>query len=168
MKPFKPAGQHELKQAEKPDDVTNYGLWLLGRRDHSVQELRTKLGRKTGNSDWIEQSVDKLQEWGYLNEQKFIDNFIRNCNEIKHYGPMRIRHELRLKGADKDIANTALQQCDFDYFEAARQYLNKKYPNPIEDRKERDRITRFLANKGFSFDMIRYAFDEHLKEADEP
>ena len=166
MNSFKssPYGHHELKPAAKVEDVTNYGLWHLAKRDHLVYELQEKMTRKTDNSDWIEEAINKLKELGYLNDQRFVDNFIRNCNEYKHYGPMRIRQELKLKGADKELINSAMEQSEFDYFEAALQCLNKKCSEPFEDRKERDRLTRFLISKGFSFDMIRYAFEEHLKE----
>jgi regulatory protein len=166
MKIYKtsPFVQNELKPAEKFDDVTNYGLWHLGRRDHSTNELREKLGRKTDNPEWIEQAINKLKELGYLDEKRFVDNFLRNCNEFKQYGPKRIRQEFRLKGADKDIVDSAMEESEFDYFEAALKCLNKKCKEPIEDKKERDRQTRFLFSRGFTFDMIRYAFEEHLKE----
>jgi regulatory protein len=168
MKPFntKQSGQKQIKPAGKVEDVTNYGVWLLGRRDRTVNEMRQKLSRKTDNPEWIEMAIKKLQEWDYLNEKRFVENFLKNCNEFKNYGPLRIKQEFRLKGADKDTVNSVMEEDDFDYFEAALQYLNKKYNQPVEDRKERDRITRYLSGRGFSFDMIRYAFEEHLKNTD--
>jgi regulatory protein len=166
MKPFKNSqyGNREIKPAKNPEDVLNYGLWHLGRRDHSIHELREKLGRKTDNPDWIELTINKLVDMKYLDDERFVENFLKYCNETKHYGPMRIKQELKLKGIDNELIKNSFEENEFDYFEAALEYLNKKYPNPIEERKEKDRITRFLINKGFGFDMIRYAFEEHLNE----
>lgn len=161
------SGHKELKPAERVEEVTNYGLWHLSRRDHSIKELKTKLLRKTDNPDWIEEVIIQLQKLGYLNDQRFVENFLDNCHRFKNYGPIRIKQELKLKGIDKEIINIAMLESEFDYFEAALEHLNKKYNQPVEDRKERDRLTRFLINKGFGFDMIRYAFDQHLKEPEE-
>lgn len=57
-----------------------------------------------------------------------------------------------------------MEESEFDYFELALSCLRKKCREPIKDRKERDKLTRFLLSRGFGFDMIKYAFEEHLKE----
>ncbi|MEK7434118.1 MAG: regulatory protein RecX [Cyanobacteriota bacterium] len=157
-------GQKELKPAEKIEDVMNYGLWHLGRRDHSIHELKVKLGRKTDNPDWIEESIEQMKTAGYLNDRKFVENFLEYCNEYKQYGPTRIKQELKLKGAENDIIKLVMEESEFDYFELALKCLNKKAREPVKDRKEKESLTRFLLSRGFSFDMIKYAFSEHLKE----
>lgn len=159
-------GQKPLKQAEKIEDVSNYGIWHLGRREHSISELKNKLGRKTDNLEWIEKTIEQLIKLGYLNDKRFTENFLRDCNEFKKYGPVRIKKELKLKGVENDIINEVMQESEFDYFEAALEYLNNKYREPIKDKKDRDRITRFFLGKGYGFDIIRYAFSEHLKDTE--
>ena len=169
MKPFKKTqyGQPQLRQAEKLEDVINYGIWHLGKRDFSVYELQEKLGNKTDNEEWIATALTKLQEYGYLDEKRFVDNYLRECNEFKQYGPTKIKQELKQKGVDNEVIRNAMEEAEFDYFESALKCLNKKCREPIEDRKEKDKMTRFLLGRGFGFDMIRYAFEEHLKEVDE-
>lgn len=158
--------QKQLRQADKVEDVVNYGLWHLSKRDHSIYELKTKMKKKTDNDEWIEQAIEKLIELRYLDDQRYVNNFLQNSNEFKKHGPMRIKQELRLKGIDKELIFSSMAESEFDYFESALEYLNKKYSYKIEDRKEKDRITRFFISRGFSFDMIKYAFEAHLTEED--
>ncbi len=169
MNSFKPTkfGSKPVKPAEKLEDVTNYGLWHLGRRDHSKHELKIKLGRKTDNDEWIEEVIEQLDKSGFLDDQRFVDNFLREYNQFKKFGPTRIKQEFRLKGIDNELVRSTMEQSEFDYFESALEYMNNKYSYPIEDRKEKDKITRFLLSRGFTFDMIKYAFSDHLKENDE-
>ncbi len=156
-------GKKEIRPAEKLEDVNNYGLWHLSRREHSINELRTKLGRKTDNPEWIEESINYLKQLKYLDDERYIQNFLKDCNEYKKYGPSRIKQELKLKGIDKELINQTFLDSEFDYFESAVQCLNRKCRDKITDRKEKDKLTRFLLSKGFSFDMIKYAFEKHLK-----
>lgn len=157
-------GKKELKQATKIEEVTNYALWHLAKRDHSIYELKEKLAKKTDNVDWIEKSINQLKKLGYLNDEKIVDNLLENYNTYKQYGPSRIKQELKHKGIDNETIKNVMEDSEFDYFELALQCLNKKCREPIKDRKDRDRLTRFLLSRGFNFDMIRYALDNHLKE----
>lgn len=154
----------KIRQAEKAEDVIKYGIWHLAKREHSISELREKLHRKTDNQDWIEEALEELERQNYLNERRYIENALRYYNEVKHYGPSRIRQEFRQKGADNNILSEMMMESEFDYYQSALEVLNNKQRNPIEDHKERDRLTRYLISRGFDFDMIKYAFSEHLKD----
>lgn len=160
---FKNFGKNEIRQATKFEDVLNYGVWHLGRRDHSIHELREKLYRKTDNEEWIDQTINYLIEQKYLDDKRFTENYLKDCNEFKGFGPSKIKQELKQKGINSEIINNAILESEFDYFESALNCLNKKQRIPVIDRKERDKLTRFLLSRGFSFDMIKYAFEEHLK-----
>lgn len=160
---FKSYGKNEIRQASKFEDVLNYGTWHLGRRDHSTHELREKLYRKTDNETWIDQTIKYLTEQKYLDDKRYTENYLKDCNEFKQFGPSKIKQELKQKGIDNEIINNSILESEFDYFESALQCLNKKQRTPITDRKEKEKLTRFLLSRGFSFDMIKYAFEEHLK-----
>ncbi|MFN4151301.1 MAG: regulatory protein RecX [Candidatus Sericytochromatia bacterium] len=159
--------QKEIKQAKELQDVINYATWHLGRRDHSSFELKEKLYRKTDNEEWIDETIKYLKDSNYLNDRRFVEYYLKDCYEYKQYGPTKIKQELKQKGIEKDLIDEITEELEIDYFELAVKCLNKKQKQPIEDRKDRDRLTRFLLTRGFSFDMIRYAFEEHLKEEDD-
>lgn len=154
----------EIKPAKKIEEVYNYGLWHLAKRDHSIYELKEKLAKKTDNTEWIDETIEKFKKSGYLNDQNLVENLLTDYNQYKQYGPSRIKQELKHKGIDNETIKNALEESEFDYFELAFSCLRKKCREPIKDRKERDKLTRFLLSRGFGFDMIKYAFEEHLKE----
>jgi regulatory protein len=161
MKQFKPFGQNELRQAEKLEDVTNYGVWHLGRRDHSVNELKLKLKRKTDNTEWIESSINYLISQGYLNDKRFVENYLKDSYDYKQFGPTKVKQELKQKGIDNELINSTMLELEYDYYDLAFKCLVKKCRQDIIDKKEHDKLTRFLLSRGFNFDMIRYAFDEY-------
>lgn len=158
---------NEIKQADKFENVISYAIWHLSKREHSSYELKEKLYRKTDNEDWIDATIEYLKEKKYLDDRRFTENYLREFNEIKKYGPSKIKQEFKLKGIDLDLVKELMDESEFDYFESAKNCLNRKQREEIKDKKDRDRLTRFLLSKGFSFDMIRYAFEEHLKDEDE-
>ncbi|MBF4438079.1 recombinase A, partial [Vibrio anguillarum] len=54
------------KKAKKIESVMNSALWHLGQRDMTTSELVAKLKVKTANDAWIEQTLEKLRNLGYL------------------------------------------------------------------------------------------------------
>jgi len=74
-----------------------HALYLLSRRDHSKRELATKLRVKGHEPDQIEIALNDLINAGYLNESRFVENYI-HWRRQKGYGPERIALELSSRG----------------------------------------------------------------------
>lgn len=80
------------------------------------------------------------------------------------YGNRRLAYELAMKGIDAEEVQEALQEAG-DEFERAWAVWSRRYGNPPEDYKEKTRQARFLAARGFGFDMIERVFDKAREEA---
>lgn len=80
----------------------------LARREHSRQELYTKLSRKEYMSEVINETLDRLEQQDLLSDQRFAENFTRH-RVNQGYGRLRIRQELRLRGVDDGLVELALQ-----------------------------------------------------------
>jgi regulatory protein len=140
---------------------------LLARREHSRSELRGKLlplARQHHETapplaeaaqPSPEQCVDDLLTWleaqGYLSEQRFIES--RLHARLPRYGNVRIRHELAEHGLALDAA--AEQQLRDSELDRARQAWQRRFDALPRDVSERARQMRFLAQRGFSADVIR-------------
>ncbi|RPJ77490.1 MAG: regulatory protein RecX [Desulfobacteraceae bacterium] len=153
----------------RPEDVEGYqkalntALRILSRRDHSVRELRRKLGKKGHPEDAIEGVVAECLRLGYLDDERaaraLIDRFKR-----KGCGLRRLRFELSQRGLSGE--NTfALLHTRFtpeDERELAWRTLERKwrtYPAGGDETKKRVRILRFLSGRGFSEMSVRAALD---------
>ena len=152
-----------IKPATDIEGVKRSAFWHLGRRDHSEQELRTKLARKTDNQAWIDAVITACYEYRYLDDQRFTESYIRSAQN-KGYGINRIQRDLQLKGIKQQQASAHLQQSEFDYIDSATQLLNKRYKERIENAHLKQKVMVFLQNKGHTFEHIFSAIECHNED----
>jgi regulatory protein len=102
-----------------------------------------------------ERQVDELLAWleahAYLSEERFVESRVHA--RAARYGNLRIRQELAGHGLALDAQ--AEQQLRDSELGRAQQAWQRKFNAPPQDVSERARQARFLANRGFSHDVIR-------------
>ncbi len=126
----------------------------LARREHSRQELYTKLSRKEYMSEVINETLDRLEQQDLLSDQRFAENFTRH-RVNQGYGRLRIRQELRLRGVDDGLVELALQVWQGQWLERAVLQQQKHFGELPTDIKARAKQTRYLQNRGFDFEVVR-------------
>ena len=133
-------------------------LRLLTRREHSSAELAQKLFRKNFAPEGIQATLKKLHEENFLNENRFIENFIR-YKMNRGYGPLRIQAELIEKGIDEETFKKILNPNDETWFEHAYHAWRKRFKNKMPtDLKSRAQQMRFLQYRGFLQEHVRKIF----------
>lgn len=153
-------------------------LGWLAQREHSRTELRRKLLRvarreaaeraaasaadaasaetesESGCGD-PEQCVDRLLDWlqahRYLSEDRFVESRVHA--RAARYGNLRIKQELAQHGVTPDAAT--LQQLRDSELGRAREVWQRKFGRAPADAQERARQMRFLAQRGFSAEVVR-------------
>jgi regulatory protein len=134
---------------------------LLSRREYSRHELLQKLSQRSSNIEQIEQLLERLTSAGYQSDQRFAESFLRSRIN-RGLGRMRIERELKDKGISIDLIDLVLQQ-DYDWFELAYEAGLKKSQNlDLSDYKEKQKLFRYLAYRGFAMDQIQYAVERYL------
>jgi len=146
-----------IKPAKDIDGVRRSAFWHLGRRDHSEKELREKIGRKTDNQEWIDKVISECFEYGYLNDARFVENFIRSAQN-RGFGVTRIKRDLLRKGFD---SKNLFTNDNFDYVCAAAALLAAKYNKRITNPNIKHKAIAFLQGKGHAFDNILKAIELH-------
>lgn len=134
-------------------------LQLLGRREHSRRELRTKLAAKAGSTRALEALLDALEQQGLLSDARFAAGFVR-ARVARGQGPLRIRQELVQKGVGAETVALALEAQETDWFELAVSVRHKRFgADRPEHPKEYARQARFLGYRGFSQEQVRHALE---------
>ena len=91
--------QSEAKQAfNKASDY-------LSTRLHTKHELKIKLCKRQYSKQAIELALQKLEEYGYINDASFADLFVEANSSLSK---QMIINKLLEKGIDKDIIDAAL------------------------------------------------------------
>jgi regulatory protein len=133
---------------------------LLSQREHSRAELLRKLQVRFGDSIHIEPVLLGLEEQGYLNDERFLQEYL-NMRKRKGYGPLRIKAELQERGLSSDLISSYLEERDTDWYQLMRQTAVSKSGCLAESSpKSQQKLARFLEYRGFPASMIRrYLWD---------
>jgi len=83
---------------------------LLAAKPRSVSELRERLlqGRGTSKST-VEEVVERLREYGYLDDEKFAFSYASLKVKQRPVGRRRLAQDLKFKKVDKQVAEDALE-----------------------------------------------------------
>jgi len=142
----------------KHRSATEQAIGLLARREHSATELQQKLQQAGHETDKIHAALEKLQQSGLQNDQRFAEAFIRS-RLLRGYGELRIRQELKQKGVADELANLSIQQAEIDWFSLATAVRCKRFGEQCpDDFKDRARQMRFLQYRGFTHEQITESF----------
>jgi regulatory protein len=139
---------------------------FLSYRARSRKELYDKL--LSAENDFSEEIIDRvielMEKYGYIDDLKFAQSFIRDKRNLRGCGEIRIRHELKEKGVRGDIIESAFAELPTDETAAALKLLEKKYKfGNFTDQNEKKKAYGFLLRKGYSYEIIHAAmqlFDE--------
>jgi regulatory protein len=143
---------------------------ILAMRDHSEQELRRKLsaqptfpGKPRAEEDpFTPEDIEKVIAWCYehrwLDDAQFASRFIASRSR-KGYGPQRIRQELQGKGIARDLSEAAMENCEIDWQEMARDIAERKFGEQLPTEwKERAKVQRYLQYRGFYMEDIQAVY----------
>lgn len=138
-------------------------------RPHSAKEVRDYLYRKTRDSrtkigevkkgispEVTARVFDRLEEKGYVDDQKFARFWIENRNLTKGASLRKLTAELRSKGVSQPIIEKFLSDSDRSDDDELKKMIAKKqkrYP-------DQQKLMQYLARQGFQYDDIKQALSD--------
>ena len=138
------------------------GIFLISLKDRTKKEVRLKLEEKFWNKNAVLKAIEKLEEFGYLNDLNYAISYI----ESKTYGKNRISYNLFQKGIDRSTVEKAYLTLD----EGKEENINDVKLEKLIDKnsrkinssnsrdekklKEEQKLIQYLARQGFSLDKI--------------
>lgn len=132
-------------------------LAWLGRQEYSEAKFRRKLEQQEAAPEQIELVVAEFIANNWLSEQRYCEAFVRG-RVRKGQGVVRIINDGRSQGLDEATLKQALDDCQTDWFELARETYQKRFgESEIKDLKEKAKRLRFMQYRGFNMDQVNYA-----------
>lgn len=137
-------------------DVRRAAMDLLARREHSRQELQRKLARRFAvDAEVIFSVINQLTQEGLQSDQRLAEALLRYRSN-RGQGPLKIKAEMREKCIESALIEQIFDEANIDWFDLALRVLEKRYgKGSAVDASERAKRTRFLQQRGFSFDQIQ-------------
>lgn len=134
---------------------------LISRRLRSEKELRDRFIRNGFSETAVDNAIAHLGNQGYLDDGHFALLFAKQIMKKKPVGEIKLRYELRKKGIRESVVDMVLSQFTANYEQNAKQTAQKKLKTmKLEDTEIiRQKLWRFLEQRGFTGDIIRRTVD---------
>lgn len=129
---------------------------LLAMREHSVSELKEKLGRKFAQSELIDEVVALLKEQGLQSNERFAEAFVV-MRQRQGKGSSLIKMELRARGVETEIIQALVDESDPKWAALATEVQLKRFRQQPIAPADRARHIRFLQSRGFANRHIQAA-----------
>ncbi len=131
-------------------------VYLLSRGDHSRRGLEEKLRRSSGR-EAAAQAAQRMEELGYVNDERYALRLARDLTERKLYPRRRAVQELCARGVDRELAVRAVEETEKEDLDKALELIVKKQYNRLHDEDGRRKAGAALARYGFDGGTIRRA-----------
>ena len=136
-------------------------MHLLTDTARSEKGLREKLRQGHYPEDIIEQAMDYVRSFGYLDDRKYAESFVLSRKESKS------RKEIYAALLQKGVSAEQIQEVLDEVYaeegerEAIRKLILKKHVDVLQaNEEELHKLYGYLARKGFRYEEIRKAIEE--------
>ena len=136
-------------------------MHLLTDAARSEKGLREKLRQGHYPEDIIEQAMDYVRSFGYLDDRKYAESFVLSRKESKS------RKEIYAALLQKGVSAEQIQEVLDEVYaeegeqEVIRKLILKKHVNVLQaNEEELHKLYGYLARKGFRYEEIRKAIEE--------
>jgi len=140
--------------SEAPLSAYTDGLKLLGRRELSVAEMRSRLLDREYTPEEADAAIAKLIEAGALDDRRVAGAYARTASKVKGRGRLRVTRELQAMGIAREVVADAVAEVFGDLDERAliQRAIDKKLRGGRKPRtlQERARLYQFLMRQGFT------------------
>lgn len=137
---------------------------FLSYRQRSKKEVADKLKKNGFSDEVIEEAVNSLENYNYINDSNFAFNLAEDKIRKKPIGPALLRSELIKKGIPKDIVDKTIKEIYNKYGERplAVDALNSriKITGGLRVADKKRRLYNYLIQRGFSYDIANEILGE--------
>ncbi len=139
----------------------NYCVWSLSNSQKTSKQLSEKLTRKGYTEDLVEETLNKLVEDSYVNDEDFARRFVEY--KLNEKGSRAITYDLMRKGIDRETIEAAFSEVDdleeLEEEKAVSFALQKarSYPQNLEEQKKLQRLVGALSRKGYASNVYTIA-----------
>lgn len=109
----------------------------------------------------VNETISRLREYGYINDEEFAEQFIQSRIRNKPRGKTVLVSELISKGINIDLAKEKVEDLVEDEYGMLKRIYTKKYGGEILKRDNLKKIN-FLKRKGFNWDLINEFIDNEF------
>lgn len=142
-----------------------YSIRLLTLKDRLSNEIVNKLSQRNHCQQTIDMVLAKLIDLGYIDDEKYIDNWLKLKSKAPGMSKRALYYRLLRKGIDRNILENKFKELDIDEFDTALLAAEKRVKSIKGDKsKVRNKLYMFLKRKGYNEETCYNVIRKVLKD----
>lgn len=139
----------------KSKTLIERSLEILARRDYSSKELACRLVAEGYVESEVALTLTRLKDQGYVDDQRFAENYVEYCNRYRPRGNLLLELELQKKGIDEGTIKGVLNEEARERELAIGIMESKKKSWPVNPQKKHHHaLFRHLYSRGFCLESL--------------
>ena len=155
----------EYTETQLRQRIRHRAIAYLSRREYAKQELKQKLECAFANTpftqtatspslnDIIEEVLAHLAQNNWQSDLRFANQISKTKGD--RYGSARVKQTLSQKGLDRELIDEKMIELAQTEVQRAYDVWQKKFNQLPKNASEYAKQTRFMAYRGFSFEIIK-------------
>ena len=134
--------------------------------DRTEFQLRSKLEEGEFPPFAIEEAVEYVRSFHYIDDERYAANFVLSKKGTK--SKFELKQELKKRGVDEYTIENAIAGGEVCEYDAIKTLFLKKYgKKDLSDPKIFEKAVRYFASKGYSYSDIKKAIYDAIAESEE-
>jgi len=155
-----------LQQSDKLARAYELALRYVSYRPRSEAEMRRYLERKELDEEAIGRVLQRLHDAGQLGDREFARFWVENRETFRPRGRWALRTELRQKGVDSDIIESAIAGVDEEASASRAAEGRMRRLRGLDERTFHRRLLGYLQRRGFGYGVSRRIVEHLWRELD--
>lgn len=129
---------------------------LCAGAEQCAADIRSKILKQGFSTDEAERMITYLQQNRYLDDNRYARAYAIDKVRFSGWGRMKVRMGLRAKGMGDAVISQAMEYIpDAEYEDALNKVMMVKAKSlDLSDVKDRQKLYRYLASRGFESQLI--------------
>jgi regulatory protein len=160
-----PGADGAVSEEERLQKALDLGYAYLNARDRTVSEVRRHLERRGVSEELADAAIQTLGRQGFLDDGRYAQLFVTDKRALEQWGSERIRRGLLSRGIERQLVEAALADTPdpaagddgeggpLSELDRALSLLRRRFPDPPQDRRDRNRALGMLLRKGYESEL---------------
>lgn len=147
--------------------VLSKAMKFCAYQERSHMEVRSKLYSFGLYKNEVEEIIAELIQENFLNEERFARSFSRGKFNLKNWGRIKIKYELKQRGVSNGNILAGLDEInELEYEKRLVKLLHKKFNSLKQGRlfEKKFKTKKYLIQKGFEPSLIQRIMEEKLQD----
>ncbi len=153
----------KILENDEINRAKNLALRKISYAQKTSFEVKKILKDNDYSANTIEKTIEFLNEYRILNDELYVKSYVADKHNLSRWSKNKIFYSLKSKNINEELINKYLDQIsNKEEYENAYYFALKKARNNFS-MENKQKVYRYLAGKGFDFDIISIVVGDLFK-----